>query len=138
MSLPDTLPPPPTAHCADRLLPAPVGGGFAMDGWWVWCGSVVHGEDGRWPMSHPMFQGYTVCSEIVRAVADTPVGPYTFVELAFSNGGERLVLEGPFIWHTGDGPAASPPPPAPGIWSSRYARQLRRPGEPPRSASGRN
>ena len=38
-----------------RLLPAPVGAGFAMDDWWVWCGSVVRGTDGyvmyaaRWP-----------------------------------------------------------------------------------------
>ena len=30
---------------SDRLLPAPVGGGFSMEGYWVWCGSVLRGED---------------------------------------------------------------------------------------------
>lgn len=79
----------------DRLMPAPVGGGFAMEDWWVWCGSVVHGEDdrwhmftARWPKSYPMFQGYTVRSEVVRAVADTPEGPYTFEEVVLPPRGE--------------------------------------------------
>ena len=31
----------------EMLLPAPVGGGCSMDGYWVWCGSVIRGEDGR-------------------------------------------------------------------------------------------
>ena len=30
----------------DRLLPAPVDGGFRQDGYWVWCGTVVKGDDG--------------------------------------------------------------------------------------------
>ncbi len=33
---------------SEMLLPAPVGGGFSMDGYWVWCGSVIRGEDGRY------------------------------------------------------------------------------------------
>ncbi len=72
----------------ERMLPAPVGGGFAMEGYWVWCGSVIQGEDGRyhmfasrWPMDYPMHPGWMVASEIVRAVADTPVGPYKFQEV---------------------------------------------------------
>ena len=58
-----------------RLLPAPVGGGFALDGYWVWCGSVIRGEDGlyhmfaaRWPGCRPMFYGYMVTSEVVRKI----------------------------------------------------------------------
>jgi hypothetical protein len=42
----------------DRLLPAPVTGGFAMEDFWVWCGSVIQGPEGkyhmfasRWPKS---------------------------------------------------------------------------------------
>lgn len=98
---------------ADRLLPAPVGGGFAMDGWWVWCGSVVRGEDGRWhmfaarwPMNYPMFQGYTVRSEIVRAVADSPEGPYTFAEVVLAPRGEDYwdgrMTHNPTICRCGD------------------------------------
>ncbi|MDQ1912586.1 glycoside hydrolase family protein [Paenibacillus sp. GD4] len=73
---------------ADRLLPAPRNGGFRMEGYWVWCGSVVQGEDGRfhmfasrWPKRLPMHPGWLVASEIVRAVSDTPEGPYEFQEV---------------------------------------------------------
>ncbi|TXK79146.1 glycosyl hydrolase family 43 [Paenibacillus sp. N3.4] len=70
------------------MLPAPRNGGFRMEGYWVWCGSVILGEDGRyhmfasrWPKSLPMHPGWLVASEIVRAVSDTPEGPYMFQEV---------------------------------------------------------
>ena len=72
----------------DRIEPAPVGGGFAMEGYWVWCGSVIRGEDGkyhmfaaRWPATYLFFQGYPTNSEVVRAVSATPEGPYSFEEV---------------------------------------------------------
>jgi hypothetical protein len=72
----------------DRIQPAPVGGGFRMDDYWVWGGSVIQGEDGRyhmfasrWPKTLPFFAGYQTHSEVVRAVADTPEGPYAFQEV---------------------------------------------------------
>ncbi len=59
-----------------------------MEGYWVWCGSVVRGEDrryhmfaSRWPKTLPMHPGWMVASEIVRADSDTPEGPYTFREV---------------------------------------------------------
>ncbi|WP_246067147.1 glycoside hydrolase family protein [Paenibacillus koleovorans] len=59
-----------------------------MDDYWVWCGSCVKGEDGRfhlfasrWPKSLPMHPGWIVASEIVRASADRPDGPYAFEEV---------------------------------------------------------
>jgi hypothetical protein len=71
----------------DKILPAPVGGGFAMDDYWVWCGSVIQGEDqryhmfaARWPKSLPFFDGYKTYSEVVRAVSARPEGPYVFQE----------------------------------------------------------
>ena len=71
----------------DRILPAPVGGGFALDDYWVWCGSAIQGEDdryhmfaARWPKALPFFRGYQTYSEIVRAVSDRPAGPYVFQE----------------------------------------------------------
>mgnify|MGYP006425712049 CR=1 FL=1 len=73
---------------ADRLGKAVTRGGFAMEGYWVWCGSVGKGRDGRyhtlasrWPKTYPFFQGYTAASEIVRAVADKPEGPFVFQEV---------------------------------------------------------
>jgi len=71
-----------------RLLPAPRNGGFALDDYWVWCGSVIQGEDGRyhmfasrWPREYPFFEGYPTTSEVVRAVSHTPIGPYRFEEV---------------------------------------------------------
>ena len=76
------------ASLSHRFLPAPVQGGFRMEGWWVWCGSCVRGEDGRWhlfasrwPKTVPMHPGWVFRSEVVRAVADRPEGPYEFQEV---------------------------------------------------------
>lgn len=78
----------------ERLRPAPIGGGFAMDGWWVWCGSAVRAEDGRyhlfaarWPRGLRFLPAYQSYSEIVRAVADRPEGPYTFAGLVLGDRG---------------------------------------------------
>ena len=83
---------------SDHMLPAPVGSGFEMDGYWVWCGSVVKGEDGRyhmfasrWPQKYPMHPGWLVASEIVRASCDTPDGKYQFEEVV-------LPARGPQYW----------------------------------------
>ena len=35
----------------DRVLPAPVNGGYREKGYWVWCGSVAKGDDGRFHCS---------------------------------------------------------------------------------------
>lgn len=69
-----------------------------MQDYWVWCGSVIRGEDrryhmfaSRWPKSLPFWAGYAVASEVVRSVADTPVGPYEFQEVV-------LPARGPQFW----------------------------------------
>ncbi|MEI7832137.1 MAG: glycoside hydrolase family protein [bacterium] len=79
---------------ATRLQPAVQGGGFAMEDYWVWCGSAIQGEDGRyhlfvarWPKVYKFLPGYQSYSEIVRAVADTPEGPYTFAEVVLGDRG---------------------------------------------------
>ena len=83
---------------SNYMLPAPVGAGFAMDGYWVWDGSVVKGEDGRyhmfasrWPKAFPMHPGWMVASEVVRASCDTPDGTYRFEEVV-------LPARGPQYW----------------------------------------
>lgn len=83
---------------SDHMLPAPIGGGFAVDGYWVWCGSVIKGEDeryhmfaSRWPQKFPMHPGWLVASEIVRASCDTPDGTYQFEEVV-------LPARGPQYW----------------------------------------
>ena len=72
-----------------RIGIAPVGGGFAMEDYWVWGSSVVRGDDGlyhmyvsRWPKNLPFHPGWMVASEIVHAVSETPEGPYRFSDVA--------------------------------------------------------
>ncbi len=73
----------------EKLLPAPVDDGFRMDGYWVWCGSVIKGDDGkyhmfasRWPKP-PGFGPYWLTnSEIVHAVSEKPAGPYRFSDVS--------------------------------------------------------
>ena len=98
---------------AGRIEPAPVNGGFKMDDYWVWCGSVIKGEDkryhmfsSRWPKKYPMFEGYTLFSEIVRAVSDELAGPYHYEEsiLPFKRPGcwdERMAHNPSILHHNG-------------------------------------
>jgi hypothetical protein len=81
---------------ADKLLPAPKNAGFRMENYWVWDGSTIRGEDGkyhlfasRWPKKYPFFRGYLIHSEVVRAVADRPEGPYTFAQVVLPPRGEQ-------------------------------------------------
>jgi hypothetical protein len=79
----------------ERIQPAPPGGGFAMDDFWVWCGSVIRGEDrryhmfaSRWTRALPFGPHWVTQSEIVRAVADRPEGPYRMEEVVLPARGE--------------------------------------------------
>jgi len=68
------------------LLPAPKNGGFAMDGYILWCSSVIKVGDtyhmfaSRWPAQYGL-GGWTTYSECVRATATNLLGPYTFQEV---------------------------------------------------------
>ena len=71
----------------DRLLPAPKNGGFRDDRYWIWGSSVIKGEDGKYHMFASRwskdvgFGNWVSNSEVVRAVSDTPLGPYSFQEV---------------------------------------------------------
>lgn len=74
---------------AARLLPTNFGNGFRLDGFWVWCGSTIKGDDGkyhmfasRWSNSTGFSPYWLTNSEIVHAVADKPEGPYKFSDVA--------------------------------------------------------
>jgi hypothetical protein len=67
---------------------APKKGGFEMDGYWIWCGSMMKDEKGkyhlfasRWPKGIPFHPGWMTNSEVVRATSDKPEGPYEFQEV---------------------------------------------------------
>ena len=97
----------------DRLLPAPVGGGFALKDYWVWDGSVIKGEDGkyhmfgsRWPKHLIFLDGYKTYSEVILAVSDTPEGPYKFQKVVLPARGEKYwdgrITHNPTIHKYGD------------------------------------
>jgi hypothetical protein len=70
----------------DALQPAVKHGGFAMDGYILWCASVIKVGDtyhmfaSRWPGQYGM-SGWTKYSECVRATSKQLTGPYTFQEV---------------------------------------------------------
>ena len=72
----------------DKLLPAPIGGGFAMDDYWVWGSSVIKGGDGKYHMFADRwakdlgFGAWVTNSEVVHAVSEKPEGPYVFSDVA--------------------------------------------------------
>jgi hypothetical protein len=71
----------------DRLLPAPVGGGFNLPDQWIWGASVIRDDEGlyhmfasMWSKRVPMCPNWKTNSRIVRAISETPTGPYRYVE----------------------------------------------------------
>jgi hypothetical protein len=70
----------------DAMKPAVKNGGFKMDGYILWCPSVIkvgntyHMFASRWPEQYGL-AGWTKYSEIVRATSDNLYGPYTFQEI---------------------------------------------------------
>jgi hypothetical protein len=79
----------------DRIKPAPKMAAFRMDGYWVWCGSPIRGEDGRYHLFASRwaktfsFRNWATNSEVVRAVSDTPAGPYQFEEVVIKPRGNE-------------------------------------------------
>ena len=97
-----------------RILPVAESNGFAMEGFWLWCGSAIQGDDGlfhmfsaRWSQELPFFTGYIVASEIVHGVAERPEGPYTFREIVLGDRGESFwdgrMTHNPTVLRWGDG-----------------------------------
>ena len=133
---------PTTRTFLSRLQPAVVGGGFELPDYWVWCGAPIRGEDGRYhlfasrvPKEVIFHPHWLFRSEIARAEADTPVGPYRFAEVALPPRGgdffDARSTHNPHIRKVGDtylllymgtnydGPTPSPEKPE--VWRSpRY------------------
>ena len=100
-------------NLATRMLPALRGGGFRMDNYWVWDGSVIQGNDGRyhmfasrWSKDVCFYPNFVTNSEVVRAVSDTPEGPYHFVETVIKRRGpefwDGMMSHNPVIRRSGN------------------------------------
>ena len=78
------------------LQPVPAGAIFEDPAYCIWCGSVVRGDDGRfhlfysrWPrtLGH---KAWVTHSEVARAVADAPTGPFKHAEVVLPARGEKF------------------------------------------------
>jgi hypothetical protein len=71
----------------DLIGPAPRDGGFAMDGYFIWCSSVIKVGDtyhmfaSRWPVTEKGIGAWTSMSECVRATSKDLLGSYQFEEV---------------------------------------------------------
>jgi len=70
----------------DAIQPAIKSAGFKMNGYILWCSTVIkvgktyHMFASRWPEKYGL-AGWTTYSEVVRATSDNLYGPYTFQEV---------------------------------------------------------
>ncbi|MEX0320849.1 MAG: glycoside hydrolase family protein [Puniceicoccaceae bacterium] len=69
----------------DNVLPRDISNGIEDPAWSYWCGDLVKGEDGRyhlytarWPENHPRGHFAWKESEVVHAVSDHKMGPFTY------------------------------------------------------------
>jgi len=71
----------------NRILAAPIDGGYQDPNYWIWGSSVIKGEDNRYHMfasrwsNKISFANWVTNSEVVHAVSDTPTGPYKTVNV---------------------------------------------------------
>ena len=82
----------------ERLAPAPVDGGFRDEDAWIWCGSVIKGDDdlfhlfaSKWEKTVPFTPNWLTNSRVVHAVSATPEGPYIYKD-------DVLPPRGPQYW----------------------------------------
>ncbi|MNI07979.1 Glycosyl hydrolases family 43 [compost metagenome] len=81
---------------------------FSMPDYYVWCPSIMQSTDGRyylffsrWPKTTG-FQGWVTHSEIAYAIADEPMGPYSFEGVVLGKndmGWDRDVAHNPKIFY---------------------------------------
>lgn len=71
-----------------EVMPVPHENKFVDPGYFVWCGSVTKGEDGkfymlysRWPLADG-FESWPVSSEVAVAVSDNPGGSFKHLKVA--------------------------------------------------------
>lgn len=79
----------------DRLSRASRNSGFELENKWVWCGSVVRGDEGKyhmyasvWDKALAFSPHWVTNSKVVHAVSDTPQGPFSFADVALEPRGD--------------------------------------------------
>lgn len=78
------------------MQPIPASSAFHDPGYFVWCGTMLAGPDGRyhlyysrWKISNG-FQAWVTSSEIAHAVGDSPTGPFVFHDVVLPARGKQF------------------------------------------------
>lgn len=81
---------------ARAIQPMNADSGYRDDRYWVWCTSIIEGDDGkfhmfasRWPKSLMMHPGWMVGSEVIHCVSEKLEGPYQFSDVALGDRGSQ-------------------------------------------------
>jgi hypothetical protein len=104
-------PGPPPLDFPRMMQPIPATAAFRDPGYFVWCGTMIRGDDGkyhlyysRWKVSDG-FQAWVTRSEVAHAVGDSPEGPFVFRDVALPARGKQfwdgLVTHNPTIHRFG-------------------------------------
>lgn len=89
-------PPPADLDLSAWLQPAPESAKFIDPDYYIWCGTMVRGDDGkyhlfysRWPRRLGHY-AWVTHSEIAHAIGDTPTGPFKHVNVALPARGKQF------------------------------------------------
>jgi hypothetical protein len=94
------------------MQPIPASSAFHDPGYFVWCGTMLTGQDGkyhlyysRWKISDG-FQAWVTSSEIAHAIGDSPTGPFVFHDVVLPPRGRQfwdgLVTHNPTVKRFGN------------------------------------
>lgn len=77
------------------MQPAPQSAAFRDPGYFVWCGTLIKGEDGKYHLFYSRWklqygpQSWVTSSEIAHAVGDSPTGPFHFHDVTLPPRGAK-------------------------------------------------
>ncbi|MEI7732293.1 MAG: glycoside hydrolase family protein [Verrucomicrobiota bacterium] len=87
---------PPLYDFAAMIQPAPESGKFSDPDFYIWCGTMARGDDGkyhlfysRWPRALGHY-AWVTHSEVAHAVGDTPLGPFKHQDVALPARGKEF------------------------------------------------
>ena len=78
----------PDLNFAELILPVPLEARFSDPEYYIWCGSTVEDEAGKWHLYYSRwprrfgFQAWVTHSEIAHAVGESPLGPFQHRDVA--------------------------------------------------------
>jgi hypothetical protein len=86
----------PQLDLAGAMLPVPSTAAFNDPGYYVWCGTMVRGDDGRYHLYYSRwkiadgFESWVTRSEVAHAIASSPSGPFIFHDVALPARDRRM------------------------------------------------